>query len=361
MQKQKNQSRKNTKQQPPKKVLPPKQQKQKRGPRKGPGPQKSVAAAYATGQVGKAPSIVMSRDNCRVVHRELLSSVTGSVGFTTQTTIALNPGLIASFPWLATMAQAWQKYRFHKLRFCYYTRTGSNVPGSCMLVPDYNAADGAPVSEVIASSFDDVAEDAPWKDITCTLAQKRMSGPDHHFVRTGALAANLDIKTYDVGNLFVCTVDGTAVNWGKLWVEYDVEFFIPQLPPAGVLNTNGGAFTGANTQTAANPFGTAPTVHANSLNVAMSNASVLTITNPGDYLLSFDYVGTGITAVTAAALVNATSLLQSSVINSAATGADGMFAIRTTAPNATCAFAVTATTVTTALLYVAEAPGSSLG
>jgi len=55
------------------------------------------------------------------------------------------------------------------------------------------------------------------------------------FVRTAGLAANLDVKTYDAGTLFVGTIDGTAVNWGKLWVEYDITLYTPQLQPQGTL------------------------------------------------------------------------------------------------------------------------------
>jgi hypothetical protein len=139
-----------------------------------------------------------------------------------------------TFPWLSIQSQAWERYRFNSLKFEYFTRTGSGTPGSVMLVPDYDPADSAPISEQVASSYEDVVEDAPWKDMCCSLKPSSLHalGPSK-FIRSGTLLANLDIKTYDSGNLFVCTVDGTAVNWGKLWVEYDVTLMTPQLHPAG--------------------------------------------------------------------------------------------------------------------------------
>jgi hypothetical protein len=331
-------------------------------PKGGKQKQASAAAAYATGQVGKAPVITMSRDMCRIVHRELIASVTGSTAFTVAQTIALQPGLAASFPWLSIMAQGWEQYRFRKLKYCYYTRTGSNIPGSVMLAPDYDAADAAPATEQIASSYEDVAEDAPWKDIECNLTPSAMlAGKERLFTRSGALAANLDVKTYDAGNLFVCSVDGTAVNWGKLWVEYDIEFYVPQLPATGQLALVGGSIAGATAQTAANPFGTAPVVDAQSAGITMSNASVLTFGSAGTFVVACVYNGTVITAVAnPTAAGGATLIGQSSVINAAATAAiwEGTYTV--SAPGATLAFSLTATTVTVAGALVGSAPAGSL-
>lgn len=209
-----------------------------RGPRnRSSNPSVAAAAAYSTGMSSTAPSVSRSgNDSCRIVHRELLGNISGSAGYAVGPSFQLNPGLPASFPWLSTQAQSWEQYRFNKLRFCYYTRTSSSTPGSVMFIPDYDAADSAPLSEQIASSYGEVVEDSPWKDLCCTLRPDRMHsmGPKK-FVRSAPLAANLDIKTYDVGSLFVATTDGSAIPWGKIWVEYDVTLFVPQLQPSGSL------------------------------------------------------------------------------------------------------------------------------
>lgn len=256
-----------------------------RASEKGAGPLVGVAAAYSSQQRSQAPRINASRDQCRIVHRELVASVTGSVAFTVAQALALNPGLSATFPWLASQAQNWEQYRFDRLKLCYYTRTGSDVPGSVQLIPDYDAADSAPSSEQIASTYEDVSEDAPWKDISCVLRTAAMHpmGPKK-FIRTGPLAANLDVKTYDVGNFFLATMDGTAVNWGKLWIEYDVTLFSPQMPPAG-----SGALAGQHystvTPTTASNFGSAATP-TSSPQLASMSGNVLTFSQAGRYLLA---------------------------------------------------------------------------
>jgi len=200
-----------------------------------------ASAAYATQQVGKAPVVRASRDSCNVMHREFIGNVTGAQNWAVASTFAINPGLAASFPWLSGIAQNWETYRFKKLRFCYYTRTGSNVPGSVILAHDPDSSDAAPSTEQIMTTYEAVQEDAPWKDICLALrASSLHEGQQRKFVRTAPLAANEDIKLYDSGNLYLAVVDGTAVSWGKLWVEYEIDFQTPQLPPAGLaVVTNG--------------------------------------------------------------------------------------------------------------------------
>jgi len=193
----------------------------------------SVAVGAAQSAVARSSKPRITRfqnGSIRVVHRELFAGVSGSTAFTIQNTIQMNPGLVATFPWLANIANNYEGYRFNRLHVRYLTRTGSNIPGSMMIIPDYDSADAAPTSEQVASSYAQMVEDAPWKDILAVLSPASMHaiGPQK-FVRSGSLAPNLDIKTYDACQVFLATDDGTVVNWGKVWLEYDVTFFTPQL------------------------------------------------------------------------------------------------------------------------------------
>jgi hypothetical protein len=251
------------------------------------------------------------------------------------------------------------------LRFRYLTRVGSNSSGSVMLVPDYDAADPAPLTEFTASSYEDCREDVVWKDQVCTLDPKAMNNLyGRHYNRFGALAPNLDIKTYDVGNLFVAHV-GTASSpstVGKLWVEYDIEFFKPQLPPGGVQEIYGGSVVGA-TMSAANPLGSAATVAANSLGITVDNASSVTIANPGWYSMVSSVAGTGITGGLAQTL---TSGVAASLGTFGAVNAPGTFASSTSEWNVTGVPAVFsntiagATTITQLVQAITQAPPGSL-
>jgi hypothetical protein len=275
-----------------------------------------VAAAYSTGNFGKSPQVNASFDSCRVVHRELVGNVSGlnnAGAFVLANTFALNPGLSATFPWLSNMAGNWETYHFNKLRFCYYTRCGTGTSGSVILAPDYDAADASPITEQNASSYIDIREDAPYKDITCILRPAAMHpmGPKK-FIRNAALAANQDIKTYDVGNLFVCTVDSSAAaSWGKLWVEYDITLFTPQIQALGgsgfanqfTLSAAGGGIA------AASIFGATPEEMggidvSTALNVITINSGLII---GQEYAISCSITGTVISVFGLAAVTGLTS------------------------------------------------------
>jgi hypothetical protein len=330
----------------------------------GARPQVSVAANYASGQSGRAPKITRGKDNVNIVHRELLSNISApnSAAFTLSNTFALNPGLAQTFPWLATQAQGWETYRFKKLRFCYYTRTGSTTVGSVILCPDYDAADSQPSNEQIASTFEDVQEDAPWKDIMCPLRPMEMHQPGQRkFVRSQALAANLDIKTYDSGNLFVFTVDSAAAaSWGKLWVEYDVDLFTPQSQSSTPVGVAGGSFVAVGGMTGANPLGTSATSNANNQYISVNTSGVITFLKTGTYILGFDGQGSVMSAWSPVLGAGVTNVGDYVTFNSAATNMNGSATITVNSlVGATFGPAMTATTITGFLVDVGSMPFNS--
>lgn len=342
--------------------------RRQRGGRKGPkgGAQRqiSVAANYATGQSGKAAVVRASKDMCNVVHRELISNISGlnNTNFNLSSSIALNPGIAATFPWLATIAQNWETYRFKKLRFCYYTRTGSNTVGSVVFAPDYDASDPQPPTEAIASSYEDVQEDAPWKDIIVTLSPSDMHQPgSRKYIRTAALPANLDIKTYDSGNLFVFTIDSSAAaSWGKLWVEYDVDLFTPQSSISTPVGVAGGAFQGVGGMTGAIPLGTSASTSVGTSFVSVSTAGVITFLKTGTYLLGIQIGGTVMSAWAPVLGAGITNVFDTVVFNTAATTGDGFNTITVNSlVGATYTPALTATTVTASIIEVASMPFGS--
>jgi len=314
--------------------------------------QTSVAAAYATAQkTGQATIYRNGQISTRIVHRELIASITGSAAFAVAAAFPLNPGMPNSFPWLSNEAAGWERYRFNSLHFKYFTRTGSNIPGSFMMAPDYDASDAPPASEVAASAYEDTAEDAPWKDICCILKTSEMHGDmKEKYIRSGSLAANQDIKTYDAGNLFACTVDGTAVPWGKLWVEYDVTLFTPQTPVGG-FQASGTLISAGGTITPTTPFGAAPLA---------TGPVILTpiIGNPSQFTISGVQVGQELELVTVISGTVITALAHTIIsgVNAKTNAFDGFPAAATTgaivttynisAPIPIIELDITATTIT---------------
>jgi hypothetical protein len=334
------------------------------GRRQGANRQFSAASAYASGQSGMAPVVRASADQCYVKHRELVTNISGtsSAAFVLANTFALNPGIQATFPWLSTMAQNWETYRFRKLRFCYYTRTGSTTVGSVVFCPDYDAADAAPANESLASTFKDVQEDVPWKDIITPLSPIPLDQPQSRkYIRTGALAANLDIKTYDAGNLFVFTVDSAAAAaWGKLWVEYEVDLFTPQSQSSIPVGVAGGSFVKGGSATGANPLGTAPSSNAANAFIAIDGSSDISFQKTGTYLIGYDIAGTVLSAYSATLGTGVTSIASINIANGGATLLEGYDIISVDSlTGATYTPGLTATTLTNSQFVIGSLPAGS--
>jgi hypothetical protein len=136
--------------------------------------------------------------SCRIRHREFVDYIyfnpsTGPAFLPVQ--YPINAGSDQTFSWLSNIAINWERYKFHKLSFHFLTRTATTALGSILMAPDYDAADAAPVDELTMMSYQDAREDAVWRDqvVNCDL-QSLDGGRRDHFVRSAALAQNLDIK-----------------------------------------------------------------------------------------------------------------------------------------------------------------------
>lgn len=212
---------------------------------------KTTLAPAAVGRMIKPRQpIINSKSNTgkRIIHSELVGTVTGSDSFTVKNALALNPGVASTFPWLSGQAIFWEQYRFNKLVFEYVPRCGTGQAGSVIMAPDYDALDNQPITESAMSSYSEVVEDSPWKNIVTSLDPKAMFpiGP-RKYLRTGNVTG--DLKTYDAGTFFLATSDcGGTPGLGKLWVHYDVDLFVPQTSPAGSVARQTAGYYLANQQ-----------------------------------------------------------------------------------------------------------------
>lgn len=255
----------------------------------------AIPASRSTVIRGSVPQMSVSGNSGRASHSEMIAVVEGSALYAILQTISLNPGLPSVFPWLSIQARGWEQYSFRKLNFHYFNFVGSETPGQVRLVPDYDAADPAPISAIASSSYQDIAVGAANAPFSCFLNPRAMhSMGGRKFVRTGPLAANLDIKTYDVGQLFVGSNYGTDIPWGELWVEYEVDFFVPQV--IADISIPDSAFLHATSVTpVTGSILPAITVVSGTLGVSVSGTTI-TFPIPGTY--QFNYNAQATTSVT---------------------------------------------------------------
>lgn len=184
--------------------------------------------AMKTGQ----PKIMANNMVTNVKHREYISDYSSdSTAFKVQR-YAINPGLNATFPWLSSIANRFEFYRFKKLNFIYQPICATTTPGSVMLAIDFDAADPTPSNKIAIMSYRDAVRCAPWEDIAFRSEKSDMTKfALQKYTRGGAVPTGSDIKTYDIGAFFIASqsTPGTATTLGELYVEYDIDFYTPQI------------------------------------------------------------------------------------------------------------------------------------
>jgi len=96
---------------------------------------------------------------------------------------------------------------------------------------DYDPADPPPTSKVTMLGNMTAVSSPVWAGVELEYNIGVSKTLLDKFTRNMSLDANLDIKTYDAGNLFIAT-EGLQTNGaiGNLYVEYDVSLLIPQFP-----------------------------------------------------------------------------------------------------------------------------------
>jgi len=215
----------------------------------------SVApAAVSYKMVTKAP--VMKRTKARslvVSQRELIvGSVAGSTDFALQVDLSINPGLATSFPWLAPIASQWQQYRIKKLVFEWIPIAATNTAGDYLMAFEYNASEPVPSTEQELSAYEGAIMSSTWCASKLVLDLGASNSILRKTVRQVATAG--DIKTFDIGRLIVATNNcPNTNNVGKLYADYDIEFFVPQVSVSSVSGY-------ANQPNSTDSFGVAGTV-----------------------------------------------------------------------------------------------------
>lgn len=217
------------------------------------GVRKSAPAATSRRVVTSAhgPSITRSSAGCRIKHREFVTAVvlpsTEVAPYSGTYKVwswSVNPGLSALFPWLSPVANQYELYRFHSLKFRYVARTGTSTGGTVRMAFDHDAMDDDPPSRDVFMAYAGAVADTCWRDIDLDVPASRLNlgMPNGRYTRLGVHPIE-DLKTYDAGKfLLAVTGWGTAQEIGELLVEYDVELLVPQIRSSGtsgVLKSGG--------------------------------------------------------------------------------------------------------------------------
>jgi hypothetical protein len=316
--------------------------------------QVSAPVAQARVRVMNKPKLRPKPNGDIVIsHREYINDIAGSVAFAS-TTFNINPGLAGVFPWLCAIAQRYESYKFESLKFCYETESATTATGSLILTVDYDASDVAPVGKTQAMSYRNAVRSAPWSDCCMTSLKEDLNKRQTFYVRAGDLAADEDIKLYDVGNLFVCTQAQANANLiGELYVEYVVKLMTPQMGDPTVGEAIYGRYSGTSNAAPLATYvsGNMPVSIVSS--GTTTSSSTFTFTQPWQGYVSLTLGGTGITGVTCTTgTCSATE--QGETINAGATAATYL-ALVDADIGETLIIVISNTTITAGNIYFGQA------
>lgn len=329
----------------------------------------SVSAPVASSRMqrtSKPKMTTMKNGDCRISHREYITDIVAGAGspsaFAVQA-LSVNPGQVGTFQWLSRIAANYESYKFSRLKFDYATEAPSSLGGTLVLALDYDAEDAAPVSKQQAMSYRSSVRSAPWAPCQHTSLGEDLSKSKTNFVRPGAQPAGTDIKTYDIGNLFIISQGVTTASaaLGELWVEYDVLLMTPVFENGGQQVAVGGSLYTQQATSAANPFGPAANfVDAQNYGFTVNDASRLTFQFGGYYLVVLNFTGTGLVD-SKAAVSGGVVVAGSDYPNAAATAMISIWIVTANGPGGYADITLTATTVAQgASMQVAVAPLNSL-
>lgn len=219
-----------------------------------------------------------------ISHREYVGDVLGSVAFAA-TKYELNPGLSATFPWLATVANRFESYSFDSLSFDFETTSATSAIGSAMSAFEYDATESEPTTKQHMMAYAGARRGAPWEEFRMASTKVLLNkiGPTR-FVRGSAIATNSDKKLYDAGFYIFATsgcADASAV--GELYVNYTIRLMTPQIAISELPDAVSQRWFGT-TPTTANEFGTMAD-NTGTVIVTVGTNGVLTFVVPGRYLV----------------------------------------------------------------------------
>lgn len=253
-----------------------------------------------------------------VAHREFICDVVapGTAAFT-NTSYPINPGLVASFPWLAPIANQFDQYEIIGLIYEFKSTSSDYATGtalgSIIMATEYDSADPVYSSKIEMENSQYCISTKPSLDaIHPVECDPSVNLTPRMFTRSTTVPVTKDQRLYDHGVFQLATVGNAAAAntvMGELWVSYQIAFFKPQITGNGGISDH---FTNNVAVSAAAYFGTAGTgTVSNLLAKSGSNlgGSVLTSTytfpatvSDGIYLVQYNIYGGSATITTALAI-----------------------------------------------------------
>lgn len=188
---------------------------------------------------GNAAIIPQGNRAVRIVYKEYLGDVFTHptvIGAFFNTTYSINPGLVATFPWLTPLAQQYEQWTPNGIVFEFRSTssplTTTQAMGSVIMATEYDVLDTAYANkqQMLNAAYSNEAR--PDQRIVHGLECDPRDNPQHiYFVRSGTPPTGADMREYDLAIFNIATQGGATanVNLGSLYIHYDITFRKEQL------------------------------------------------------------------------------------------------------------------------------------
>jgi hypothetical protein len=263
------------------------------------------------GAAAAPPAMHSSMEKMVLRHREYITDITSSTAAFTLQTFAVNPGLASTFPYLSSIAQNFQEYRFRGLGFEFVSEAADAFSSSTNIAMGYLAlaaqyrADAPTwlnktqfMNEMWATSKR--PNDNNLMLIECSPLEQPMA---IQYVRSGPLTSGQDQKFYDLCTLGVATGGSpSASKVGELWATYEIELYKPALTNNPDTIASYAAYTASGVANST-PLGTAFTKLFDTVGAVLgTNSITLPAGSTGNFLIYVLYLSGANVSVTYPAL-----------------------------------------------------------
>jgi hypothetical protein len=191
----------------------------------------AVPASFGTEIRGRRKKLEVSHIGPR---DEYIGDVIGNTAaFNLNTSYSVNPGQVATFPWLSSTARNYDMYCFKSLKFIYMGKTSTATGGEVTMVFDPDPTDAAPLNDTQALDYDAKLSVPAWTmRSVLEIPKEDLKRLPKFLVRESVVASEL--TTFDVGTLHLIVGGNPAIaKIGQLYVEYEIDLYAPQLVATG--------------------------------------------------------------------------------------------------------------------------------
>jgi len=175
-----------------------------------------------------------------VRHREFLGDIitSANVGEFTYRLFTLNPGLDATFPFLAQIAANFDQYVIEGMVFEFRSMSAdalnsvNTALGTVIMATNYNVLNSPFGTKAEMEAYEYSNSSKPSESMCHYIeCDPKQSVLDEMYVRAYSVPAGSDPRMYDLGFFQIATTgfQGTNVNIGELWVTYQVALLKPKL------------------------------------------------------------------------------------------------------------------------------------